>query len=147
RQSGHPLVKPLSPPEPSQIAAECSEQSRTVTPTASRFSNLASAEFARCLCALDAPGVMPGGAVDPSSESARGIGSRSTADIRPLNSLIVICGPQDSNLQPRDSRAPVFPRGLDYLILPARDAQHPSRAQRSDVGRAAGGEAGRSRRG
>src|SRR5215831_5188783 len=28
------------------------------------------------------------------------------------------CGPQDSNLQPRDSRALAFPRGLDYLILP-----------------------------
>jgi hypothetical protein len=27
------------------------------------------------------------------------------------------CGPQDSNLQPRDSRALAFPRGLDYLIL------------------------------
>ncbi len=27
------------------------------------------------------------------------------------------CGPQDSNLQPRDSSAPAFPRGLDYLIL------------------------------
>ena len=28
------------------------------------------------------------------------------------------CGPQDSNLQPRDSSAPAFPRGLDYLTLP-----------------------------
>ena len=27
------------------------------------------------------------------------------------------CGPQDSNLQPRDSSALAFPRGLDYLIL------------------------------
>src|SRR5207302_6903322 len=31
--------------------------------------------------------------------------------------LYLECGPQDSNLQPRDSRALVFPRGLDYLIL------------------------------
>ena len=30
------------------------------------------------------------------------------------------CGPQDSNLQPRDSRALAFPRGLDYLILLVR---------------------------
>lgn len=30
------------------------------------------------------------------------------------------CGPQDSNLQPRDSSAPAFPRGLDYLILLGR---------------------------
>ncbi len=27
------------------------------------------------------------------------------------------CGSQGSNLQPRDSRAPRFPWGLDYLIL------------------------------
>ena len=29
------------------------------------------------------------------------------------------CGPQDSNLQPRDSSALAFPRGLDYLTLPS----------------------------
>src|SRR5262249_49947485 len=34
------------------------------------------------------------------------------------NSKSIECGPQDSNLQPRDSSAPAFPRGSDYLILP-----------------------------
>jgi hypothetical protein len=48
------------------------------------------------------------------------------------------CGPQDSNLQPRDSSAPAFPRGLDYLTLPRPRSQIATRRTR---------EAGRSRRG
>ena len=50
--------------------------------------------------------------------------SRSTTNIQPSGRLTIMrttagidCGPQDSNLQPRDSRALAFPRGLDYLIL------------------------------
>src|SRR5262249_22757425 len=35
------------------------------------------------------------------------------------------CGPQDSNLQPRDSRAPAFPRGSDYLTLPRASLGRP----------------------
>ena len=59
-----------------------------------------------------------------SSGSASGIVSRSTTNIQPSGRLTIMhatagidCGPQDSNLQPRDSRALAFPRGLDYLIL------------------------------
>ena len=61
---------------------------------------------------------------------------------------LIECGPQDSNLQPRDSRAPVFPRGLDYLILLEQSRRNPvggkcpeSFLMRDDK------EAGRSRRG
>ena len=50
-------------------------------------------------------------------ESAE-IASPSSSDRSRFQSLA--CGPQDSNLQPRDSRALAFPRGLDYLILPRR---------------------------
>jgi hypothetical protein len=59
------------------------------------------------------------------------------------------CGPQDSNLQPRDSRALAFPRGLDYLILLFTNAATDLHSNLSH--KRAGGvsreEAGRSRRG
>ena len=57
------------------------------------------------------------------------------------------CGPQDSNLQPRDSRALAFPRGLDYLILrrsgpgPARSRYRlqPSLNTNAEAGRSSAG--------
>src|SRR5579883_2632091 len=58
------------------------------------------------------------------------------------------CGPQDSNLQPRDSRALAFPRGLDYLILLGEAAVTPGPGgQARGEDEAAPEEAGRSRRG
>ena len=57
-------------------------------------------------------------------ESAE-IASPSSSDRSRFQSLA--CGPQDSNLQPRDSRAPAFPRGLDYLTLPRDRPDSPER--------------------
>jgi hypothetical protein len=57
------------------------------------------------------------------------------------------CGPQDSNLQPRDSRALAFPRGLDYLILLFTSSARDFRGMGYETGRASRQEAGRSRRG
>ena len=81
--------------------------------------------------------------------------SRSTTNIQPSGRLTIMrttagidCGPQDSNLQPRDSRALAFPRGLDYLILlfanAAAGLQSSFVSQTGGVSRE---EAGRSRRG
>src|SRR4051812_15824040 len=44
--------------------------------------------------------------------------SRRRLGTRRLGVSVRKCGPQDSNLQPRDSRPLAFPRGLDYLTLP-----------------------------
>ena len=59
--------------------------------------------------------------------------------------IVLQCGPQDSNLQPRDSSAPAFPRGLDYLILldeaaGIQTAYHPeTAASRKEAGRSSAG--------
>ena len=121
---GPAVVQPRPPPSPHQIASPCSEQRTTIRARAIHVrrsracepagSVLASRECRQSLGAVSVSVVGFG----------KGIGSRSTTNVQPSGRLMIVratagidCGPQDSNLQPRDSRALAFPRGLDYLIL------------------------------